>query len=507
MKPLNVIIIGAGLGGLACGIRLAAEGCRVKILEKNVFAGGSLGTSTINGFRFNIGAEYITAPFLFDQLYEYAGKRRIDAIKFLDFDPIFQAVFPKGERFAYYSNPLETIKRNSLFSEADLAGFQTFTDESAAIFDEIFFDYCSYPVDETTISLRSNLRFRRLDGQRSCQQYADEIFQSPELKQIFGFWPLLGGGNPKTDTHLFRLTAQLLQRWGTAVPEGGMEQLVKQLVLLFMESGGEILYNAKVTEIQIFNRTVSGVRLNDGSIHQADIVVSDADAVSTYRNLIDTDRVRYGIVDKAKTYPAGFSMFVYHLGTRCVLEEKTSLAPFNVLFPPDYDGFLVDLFEKKTVSRQPLMFLRIPSKTDPRNAPPGCEALSVLVPVPNLEAYHDWKHNSYEYRNRLLNLLQQYFVTDIRTNLIAESFSDPGTFQDLLGCYSGSVFSFQPILRKSGEIRMANRSKDIRNLYLVGNGAHPGASVTGALLGAANTVELIKSDSETGFEFIGNLLW
>ena len=56
MKPLNVIIIGAGLGGLACGIRLAAEGCRVKILEKNVFAGGSLGTSTINGFRFNIGA-------------------------------------------------------------------------------------------------------------------------------------------------------------------------------------------------------------------------------------------------------------------------------------------------------------------------------------------------------------------------------------------------------------------------------------------------------------------
>ena len=77
MKPLNVIIIGAGLGGLACGIRLAAEGCRVKILEKNVFAGGSLGTSTINGFRFNIGAEYITAPL-----------------------PIFVALIPDCIRFA-----------------------------------------------------------------------------------------------------------------------------------------------------------------------------------------------------------------------------------------------------------------------------------------------------------------------------------------------------------------------------------------------------------------------
>ena len=494
MRPLNVIIIGAGLSGLACGIRLAAEGCRVKILEKNSFAGGSLGTFEVNGFQFNTGAEIITAPFLFDQLFECAGKHRIDSIKFLEVDPIFQAIFPSRNRFSFYKNPNETIQLNGLFSDADLIGFKNFSEASSSIFDEVFFDYCGSPVDETTFSLRSNLWFRRLNAQQSCQELADKFFRSPELKQFFGFWPLLGGGNPRQESHLFRLVSQLFQRWGAAVPEGGMENLVNAIVSLFSASGGEILFNTEVSEIQIFNKTVSGVRLKDGGILQADLVISAADTAATYRNLIDIDRNRYNVVESAKQRPAGFSLFVYHIGTRCVLQERQELTPFNILFPENYDQFLDELFEQKVVSANPLMFLRMPSKTEALKTPEGTEALSLIVPVPNLESYDGWRYDSYAYRNRLLNLLQQYFVTDIRSNLIAESFFDPLAFQNRLGCYAGSVFSFQPTLQKSGEIRMANRSKDIRNLYLIGNGAHPGASMVGALLGAANTVELIKSD-------------
>ncbi|HQN62923.1 MAG TPA: phytoene desaturase family protein [Flexilinea sp.] len=494
MKPLNVIIIGAGLGGLACGIRLAVEGCKVKIFEKNLFAGGSLGSIRLKGFTFNTGAEYISAPFLFDQLYEYAGKRRIDSFKFRDCDPIFQAVFPDFKRFALYSNPAETVKLNPMLSGADLQGFNSFTEESAAIFDDIFFDYCGRPVDENTFRFRTNLWLRRMNPQKTCEEYANEKFQTPELQQLFGFWPLIGGGNPKSATHLFRAFSQMFQRWGTAVPDGGMDNMVQAIVRLFRESGGEIFYGTEVSEIQIFNHTVSGVRLKDGRIQQADLVISDADAAATYRYLIDSDRTRYDSVNQAKTKISGISAFVYHLGTRCILQERAPLAPLNILFPEDYDRFLNELFDQKTLSDHPLLILRMASKIIPDNAPFGCEALSVIVPVPNLESINPWDHISYSYRNHVLDLLQNYFLTDIRTNLIVEEYLDPIIIKNRLGSHAGSILSFQPELQKNGEIRMANRCRDIRHLYLAGNGAHPGATIPGVLLGAANTVQVIKED-------------
>ncbi len=503
MKPQSIIIIGAGLGGIAAGIRLAVDGCKVRIFEKNHFPGGCLGTiradiqdgsARIGQFRFNYGAEYIAAPFLFDQLFEYAGKRRVDFIRFKDSEPVFQAIFPDSYRFAFYSDPLETEKRNLWLYPQDTIAFRTFSQDNFSLFDELFFDYCSRPVDENFFSLRQNLWLRRHDLHKTGAEYVAEMFWDPNLQRLFGLWPLLGGGDPRKSSHLFRLTAELFHRWGGAVPEHGMDQVVQALVTLFVESGGEIIYNAEVQEIQIFNKTVAGVRLNDGSVQQADIVISDVDAAATYLNLIDSDRTRYRVVEQSKMRKPGFGMFVYHLGTRCILGESTPLAPFNILFPQDYDRFLDELFLQKSLSEDPLVFLRIPSKVHDTVAPEGCEALTAMVPVPNLNEFDNWQQQSYEFRNRLLSRLQTYFHTDIKSNLVVEKYADPGAYQKVVGSYAGAAFSYLPVIQRSGEIRMPNRSRDIRNLYLVGAGSHPGASIPGVLLSAANTAALIRND-------------
>lgn len=494
MKPINVAIIGAGLSGLALGIRLTSEGCRVRIFEKNNFPGGNLGTIHDHGFCFNYGAEFVTAPFLFDQLFETAGKKRIEYFKFREVEPFIQAVYPNGYRFALYTNPEETEKNNVWLNEADREGFRFFYSENLAQFDEVFFDYCAKPVDDSFSSSRQNLKMRSLDLNPSAAAYANRIFASLELKQLFGIWPLLGGADPRKGSHLFRLTAELLRRWGVSIPEEGMDQMVSALARLFNENGGEILYNAEVSEILVFNKTASGIRLKDGSIYQADAVISAADSVRTYLRLIDSDRTRYGIVDQVKSLPQSFSMFIYHLGLRIPMPETLPLAPMNILFPASYERFLDELFVRGQLSDDPLMFLRIPSKTFENAAPPGGQAMTVMIPVPNTAAADQWNHISFDYRNRVLSNLQKFFQLDLKTHLVVERYSDPFDFEKILGAYYGQVFSFPPLVRRSGEIRLSNRSKDIRKLYLAGAGAHPGASIPGVLLSAANTAELIRSD-------------
>lgn len=497
MKPLRIIIIGSGLGGLAAGIRLAAEGYQVTIFEKTGLPGGCLKTEEINGFRFNNGAEIVTAPFLFDQLFERVGKNRRDYFDLQSFDPIFQAIFPGNKRFAFFRDPSLTVKLNNLFSLSDQNAFSVYLNENENRFDDLFFNYYSKPITDNHLKFGSQFRTGRFTKEKSSADMAAEMFQSAELRQLFGFWPLLAGGNPKESSHLSRIIPTIFNRWGAWIPVGGMKNLVDSLVNLFIEEGGEIFYNSEVQEIQVFNRKVSGVRLSDGSIQHADIVISDVDALRTYRSLIDSDKNHYSVVTKAKRMVPGAGVFIYHIGLNRPLQEKMSLAGNNFVFPENYETFLSDLFYRKILTPTPFFLMKIPSKNDLYAAPPGCESLSILVPVPNLEGNIEWERESYVFRNRILDLIQVFFVTDLRDSIIVETCSDPQKMQTENNSYLGAAFSALPVSQKNGGTRLANKCADIKNLYLVGAGSHPGPFIPGVLLGVSSTVISIKTDFDS----------
>ena len=152
---------------------------------------------------------------------------------------------------------------------------------------------------------------------------------------------------------------------------------------LFQEMGGEIRLNAAVQNIQIMNKRATGVRLRDGSIQQADIVISDVDTLTTYRELIDSDRTKYESVRLAQERTPGMSAFVYFIGTKEILPERISLAGTNILFPENYEAYLDDVFRWGTLPDDPLIWFRIPTKTLPDQAPAGNESIIAIVPVPN----------------------------------------------------------------------------------------------------------------------------
>ncbi len=495
MRAVSVAVIGAGLAGLAVGVRLAAEGCRVRVFEKNEKAGGSLGSIVRNGFLFNQGAEIVTAPFLLDQLFETVGRRRVDYFKLVDTVPVFQALFPNGRRFALYPTPEETLALNTFWDETDKRALSELIEQNSAIFDELFFDYCGRPVDDRFLAFRNNAWFRRFDLTQTCYDLSERTFAAPELRRLFGFWPLLAGADPRRSSQLFRLIPQLFFRWGASVPIGGMERIVNSLTQLLREMGGELNLNVAVQNIQIFNHRATGVRLQDGSIQQADVVISGVDSIATYRDLIDSDRTKYESVKTAKERIPGISAFIYFIGLNEILPERISLAGTNILFPERYEDYLDDLFRWQTLPADPLVWFRIPTKTLPDQAPPGHESIIAIVPVPNtIGGRINWGQQSYLYRHIILNRLSAVFNADIRSRMVSEYFLDPPGLGRWLGSYGGALMSALPILRRDGQIRMPNRSRDIQRLYLVGSGAHPGGSIPGALLGAENTAELIKLD-------------
>ena len=193
----------------------------------------------------------------------------------------------------------------------------------------------------------------------------------------------------------------------------------------------------------------------------------------------------------------GMSLFVLYFGTKRRYRD-TSLAHHNILLGRRYRGLLDDIFEQKVLADDFSLYLHMPSLTDPSVAPEGCEAFYVLSPVPHLGAGVDWGVAAKPYRDAIVRFLEDQYLPELSTNIIAEHFIDPRHFADELNSYRGAAFSFQPTLTQSAWFRPHNRSEDFDNLYLVGAGTHPGAGLPGVLSSAIIAENLIgPAEAET----------
>ena len=163
---------------------------------------------------------------------------------------------------------------------------------------------------------------------------------------------------------------------------------------------------------------------------------------------------------------------------------KRSLLGFNVIMPPDMKLWEQELFTEKRLPSHPLFYLNVPGNIDPSFVPDEKGALSVICPVPNLDSEVNWARESYHFRDRILTVLQDYFENDLRSDLAGERYITPAMLEKTFNSYMGAAWGFDPNQEKTEVPRLANRCSDIENLYLVGNGAHPGPFLPGVLQGA-----------------------
>jgi phytoene desaturase len=486
----NIIVIGSGFGGLAAASRLLSNGHSVTVFEKRDKPGGRAYVYEKNGFTFDGGPTVITAPFMFDDIFEAAGKKREDYINFVPCNPFYRIFDHEGKSFDYNNDPDFTLSEIEKRNPDDKEGYEKFMATTKPIFEKGFVELADKPFLKFTDMLRVAPDLIRLQSYKNVYKYVSQFVEDEFLRRVFSFHPLLVGGNPFDTTSIYAMIHYLEREWGVHYTMGGTGSIVNAFAKLIDEQGGQIHLNAEIDEILVENGKAAGIRLKNGNVHNADTVVSNADVAFTYKNLIDKKHRKKYTDRKIEKTKYSMSLFVIYFGTKKRYLDS-GLAHHNIILGERYKELLSDIFHKKHLSDDFSLYLHMPTITDPSLAPEGHEAFYVLSPVPHLDSGTDWTEMAPKYRDLIMNFLEENYLPGLRENIVTEHYIDPLHFQNTLNSYKGSAFSVEPLLTQSAWFRPHNRSEDIENLYFVGAGTHPGAGLPGVLSSAKIAEDLI----------------
>lgn len=488
----RITIIGSGFGGLAAAARLAAKGHSVELFEKRDKLGGRAYVYEINGFTFDGGPTVITAPFMFDDIFKDAGKNRQEYFEMVPLHPFYRIFNHEGRSFDYNDDLSFILSQIDEWNPADKAGYERFIGTTKAIFQKGFVELADRPFLKFSDMLSIVPDLFRLQSHKTVYSYVSQFIKDDFLRRAFSFHPLLVGGNPFTTTSIYSLIHYLEREWGVHYALGGTGSVVQALGKLLKDLGGRIHLNSEVQEMLVEGRRVKGVRLKNGGVYEADIVVSNADVAFTYRHLIPQRYRRKYTNRKLERMRYSMSLFVIYFGTKRRYTDS-KLAHHNIILGERYKELLTDIFMRKRLAEDFSLYLHMPTITDRSLAPDGCEAFYVLSPVPHLGSDIDWRRAAKLYRDKIIQFLEKNYLPDLQANIVAEQYIDPLHFQNTLNSYLGSAFSFEPIFTQSAWFRPHNRSEDFDNLYFVGAGTHPGAGLPGVLSSAKIAQDLIEA--------------
>jgi phytoene desaturase len=480
-KAPHAVVIGSGFGGLAAAIRLGARGYRVTVLEKLDAPGGRASVFRQDGFTFDAGPTIITAPQLFDDLWALCGRNRADDVELKPVSPFYRIRFDDGEHIDCSGDPAAMRAEVARLSPNDVDGYERFMALSEEVCRIGFEELGHVPFLRLTDMARVAPDLLRLQAYRSVHALVSQYVRDPRLRIVFSFHPLLIGGNPFTASAIYALIPFLERKWGVHYAVGGTGQLVRGLVDLIRGQGNTLRCNAEVAEITVANGTATGVRLVSGETIAAEIVVSNADSAWTYRNLLKNTRRRRWSDRKLERASSSMSLFVWYFGTDRRYED---VPHHTILLGPRYKELLHDIFARKHLSDDFSLYLHRPTASDPSVAPPGCDTFYVLSPVPHLGGSTDWRTQAEPYRAALEKHLTETMLPDLGKHIVSSRLITPLDFRDRLLAYRGSAFGLEPVLLQSAWFRPHNRSEDVKNLFLVGAGTHPGAGVPGVLSSA-----------------------
>lgn len=484
----HAVVIGAGVGGLAAAIRLGALGYRVTVLDRLDEPGGRAYVYRQDGYTFDAGPTIITAPWVFEELWQLCGRRMADDVELRSLDPFYVVRFDDGDTFTYHADVAAMRAEVARISPDDVAGFDRYLEASSAIYKVAFDELAAKPFHSPGLLVRAAADLIRLGGYRSVYAKVSQFFRHDKLRIAFSFHPLLIGGNPFTTTAYYCLIAHLERTFGVHYAVGGTGALVRGMVGLIEGQQGTIRLSCDVDEILARDRRATGVRLSSGEVVDADIVVSNADAAFTYGHLLRNVARRRWTDAKLARARYSMSLFVWYFGTS---RRYESVYHHTMVLGPRYAGLLDDIFTRKVLADDFSLYLHRPTANDPSLAPAGCDAFYVLSPVPHLGSGTDWPARAESYRSAIERRLEATLLPGLSGCITTSRVLTPADFHERLRSVKGAAFSLEPQLFQSAWFRPHNRSEELAGLYLVGAGTHPGAGLPGVVSSAKVLDEIV----------------
>ena len=486
----KVVVIGGGFGGIASALRIRAKGYQVTLIDRCSELGGRAQVFKRNGFTFDAGPTVITAPYLFDELFDLFDKDLKDYIQFVPVEPWYRFVYPDGDKFDYGGTLDDTLNEIEKISPSDIEGYKKLLSMSEKIFDVGFTSLADKPFHSFVTMIKQVPHLIRLRCYRSVYQLVSKYLKHDKLRQAFTIQPLLVGGNPFDTTSIYNLIHFLERKWGIHYAMGGTGQVVKGLQQLMTEQGIEVRLDTSAESFHLDGRHIKGICLAGGEVLECDKVVSNMDPTFLYGRVIE--KKSQPLLTQLKTKHAKLSMglYVLYFGTN----KKFNDVPHHTIWlGKRYQALLDDIFNKKVLADDFSLYLHRPSATDPSMAPNGCDCFYVLSPVPNLQSGLEWDDIRDSYRDKILTALDQTMMPGLKASIVEQFDMTPKEFQKDYLSTAGAGFSIAPILRQSAWFRYHNQGEGLDNLYLVGAGTHPGAGLPGVLSSAKVLDHLVPS--------------
>lgn len=489
----NAIVVGAGLGGLAAAIRLGARGYRVTVLDRLAVPGGRATVFKQDGFTFDAGPTIITAPFVLEELWQFAGRNFYDDVRLKALDPFYVIRFDDGDTFTCRSDVNAMRAEVARISPSDVAGYENFMRESEAIY-KIGFEQLGHIPFQSIGSMAAILPdLLKVKAWKSVHAHVAFHVKNPKLRMALSFHPLFVGGNPFRATCVYSMIAYLERQFGVHCAMGGTGAIVQAMVRLIESQGGSVICNAEVVEIITSQGRATGARLASGEVIKSDIVVSNACAAHTYTKLIAGGAQKRWTPRKLARARHSMSLFVWYFGT----DKKFETVPHHtIVMGPRYRGLIEDIFENKILADDMSLYLHRPTASDTSLAPAGNDCFYVLSPVPNQDSGIDWKLQAEPYRQAIAKRLDETMMPNFAKHIVTERVMTPLNFENDLLSYKGAAFGLEPVLTQSAWFRPHNKSEEIENLFLVGASTHPGAGVPG-VLSTARVLDLVVPPAES----------
>ncbi|HNY91201.1 MAG TPA: phytoene desaturase family protein [bacterium] len=492
----RIVVIGAGFGGLAIANRLQARGFQVTLLEKNPKVGGHGYPLEIDGYHFDMGPSLITEPALLEEIFTMAGKRLADYVDILPLDPYYRIYFHDNTFIDYTGDGDRMRSQMAQFNPRDAARYDNFIEASRGLYQAVIVDGLgTRPFMDWRSMLSFAPRALRLKAVLPSYHFTSLYFRDFRHRFIYSFHPLFIGGNPFRAPAVYQMIPYLEKIHGVLYSKGGMYSLVRALEKLFLEQGGTLHTSRPAQEILVRDGRATGVRTPEGEV-PADIVISNADFIHTYRDLIRPEHRKKWSDRKLERVDYSMSAFLIYLGLN---KRFPQLLHHTLVLSSRYRGLIRDIFDRKVVPEDFSLYLHTPTRTDDTMAPPGCESLYILAPVANLKGGQNWSELAEPFAQRILDHLEHHLgLTGLQESIAVKRLFTPEDFQRKQNAVYGSAWGVEPRLTQTAILRPHNRSEDVRGLYLVGASTHPGAGLPGVVLTAATTDYVIQRDLERG---------
>jgi phytoene desaturase len=494
----RVLIVGAGLGGLACALHLAAAGREVTVIERGSVPGGRAGRLTEDGYEFDTGPTVLTAPELIEEALAAVGEKVDDWLTLTRLDPAYRAYFPDG-------STLDVITESDRMADQiaavcgpeEASGYLRFVEFARRLWrlerDDFIGRNLDSPLDLLRLSL---LRLVLTGGFRTLSGKVGDFFKDPRTRRVFSFQAMYAGVPPQRAMALYAVISYLDSVAGVYFPQGGIHAVPQALAAAADKHGVNFRYNTTVTRVETYAGRARAVHTSAGERMTADVVVLNPDLPVAHRGLLPAlppprrlERLRYSP-----------SCVVLHVGSR---RRYSKIAHHNLHFGREWAGTFEDVIHRGRLMRDPSLLVTNPTRTDPGLAPDGREVYYVLAPVPHLLAGGPdaaaWREGGLgrRYASELVDALEARGYIGFGSGTEVSHVVTPAEWE-AAGHAAGTPFASAHTFGQSGPFRPANLHPSLQNVVFVGSGTHPGVGVPMVLISGKLAAQRVTGRQRTG---------